>query len=44
MPARVKELVAAGAVVRRPPGDVGGGMVVAVLADADGNLLGVRGA
>jgi len=36
--------VAAGAVVRRPPGDVGGGMVVAVLADADGNLLGVRGA
>lgn len=42
--ARVEELVAAGAVVRRPPGDVGGGMVVAVLADADGNLLGLRGA
>jgi predicted enzyme related to lactoylglutathione lyase len=42
--ARVAELVAAGATVQRPPADVGGGFLVAVLADADGNLLGLRGA
>ena len=41
---RVDALVAAGATVRRPPSDVGGGMLVAVLADADGNLIGLRGA
>lgn len=39
---RVEDLVAAGATVQRPPGDVGGGQVVAVLADANGNLLGLR--
>jgi predicted enzyme related to lactoylglutathione lyase len=39
---RIDALVAAGATVRRPAGDVGGGMLVAVLADADGNLLGLR--
>jgi predicted enzyme related to lactoylglutathione lyase len=40
--ARIAALVAAGATVRRPAGDVGGGLLVAVLADADGNLLGLR--
>ena len=40
--ARVEALVAAGATVQRPPADVGGGQLVAVLADADGNLLGLR--
>ena len=39
---RVEALVAAGATVQRPPADVGGGQLVAVLADADGNLLGLR--
>ncbi len=39
---RIEALVAAGATVRRPASDVGGGMLVAVLADADGNLLGLR--
>lgn len=41
---RVDELVAAGATVQRPPSDVGGGMLVAVLTDPSGNLIGVRGA
>ena len=41
---RVEALVAAGATVRRPPSDVGGGLLVAVLADADGNLIGLRAA
>ena len=39
---RVDALVAAGATVQRPPTDVGGGQRVAVLADASGNLLGLR--
>ena len=39
---RTEALVAAGATVRRPAGDVGGGMLVAVLADASGNLIGLR--
>lgn len=39
---RVDALVAAGATVQRPPSDVGGGKQVAVLADADGNLIGLR--
>ena len=39
---RVDALVAAGAMVQRPPSDVGGGTLVAVLADADGNLIGLR--
>lgn len=40
--ARTDALVAAGATVQRPASDVGGGMLVAVLADADGNLVGLR--
>jgi predicted enzyme related to lactoylglutathione lyase len=39
---RVEALVGAGATVQRPPSDVGGGKLVAVLADADGNLIGLR--
>ncbi len=39
---RIEALVAAGATVQRPATDVGGGMLVAVLADATGNLLGLR--
>ena len=41
---RVEALVAAGATVRRPTADVGGGQLVAVLADATGNLVGLRSA
>ncbi len=40
--ARVEALVAAGATVQRPPSDVGGGLLVAVVADANGNLIGLR--
>ena len=40
--ARVHELVAAGAQEVRPARDVGGGMLVAVLSDADGNPIGLR--
>ena len=39
---RIDALVEAGATVRRPPQDVGGGLRVAVLADADGNRIGLR--
>lgn len=39
---RVDALVAAGATVQRPASDVGGGLRVAVVADADGNLVGLR--
>jgi predicted enzyme related to lactoylglutathione lyase len=39
---RLEALVAAGATVQRPPTDVGGGKLVAVLADAAGNLIGLR--
>ena len=39
---RVEALVAVGATVQRPPADVGGGMLVAVLADPNGNLIGLR--
>jgi predicted enzyme related to lactoylglutathione lyase len=42
--ARVQALVAAGATVQRPPSDVGGGQVVALLADAAGNPVGLRSA
>lgn len=42
--ARVAELVAAGATVQRPPSDVGGGQLVALLADAAGNPIGLRAA
>jgi predicted enzyme related to lactoylglutathione lyase len=40
--ARLQELVAAGAEVVRPIGDVGGGMLVATAKDADGNVVGLR--
>ena len=40
--ARVDALVAAGATVRRPPSDVGGGRRVALLADLAGNPVGLR--
>ncbi|MFJ2738532.1 VOC family protein [Streptomyces sp. NPDC087440] len=39
--AKVAELTAAGATVRQPAQDVGGGRLVATLADPDGNLIGV---
>jgi predicted enzyme related to lactoylglutathione lyase len=42
--ARVRSLVAAGATVQRPPSDVGGGQLVALLADAAGNPIGLRSA
>ena len=38
---KVEELVAAGATVVSEPTDVGGGTVLAVLADADGHRFGV---
>lgn len=40
--ARIEGLVAAGGTVERQPADVGGGLQVAVVADADGNLIGLR--
>ncbi|GAA3491557.1 VOC family protein [Streptomyces cremeus] len=39
--AKVAELTAAGATVRQPAQDVGGGRLVATLTDPDGNLIGV---
>ena len=39
--AKLAELTAAGAVVKEPARDVGGGRVVATVADADGNVLGL---
>jgi predicted enzyme related to lactoylglutathione lyase len=38
----VKALVAAGATVKQEPKGVGGGMRIAILADGDGNLIGLR--
>jgi predicted enzyme related to lactoylglutathione lyase len=38
----VEQLVAAGAATLEEPHDVGGGMLVAVLKDGDGNLIGLR--
>src|SRR3954469_21096976 len=38
---RVKALVAAGGELRQDVRDVGGGKLVATLADADGNLIGL---
>ena len=38
----ITELVAAGASISRPASDVGGGLLVAVLIDADGNRIGLR--
>ncbi|GAA2900866.1 glyoxalase [Actinoplanes cyaneus] len=39
--AKVAELSAAGAVVKEEPHDVGGGRLVATVADADGTILGL---
>jgi predicted enzyme related to lactoylglutathione lyase len=36
------ELTEAGATVRQEPMDVGGGMLVATVVDADGNVFGLR--
>lgn len=38
----IDELAAAGASVTQEPTNVGGGMMIAVLADADGNPIGLR--
>jgi predicted enzyme related to lactoylglutathione lyase len=39
--ARLAEVTAAGATVKDPPRDVGGGRLVATFTDPDGNVLGV---
>ncbi|MFB7515831.1 VOC family protein [Streptomyces sp. NPDC056144] len=39
--AKIGELTAAGATVKDPANDVGGGRLVATVLDADGNLLGL---
>jgi predicted enzyme related to lactoylglutathione lyase len=39
--AKLSELTAAGATVKEPAHDVGGGRQVATVVDADGNVLGV---
>lgn len=39
--AKLAELAAAGATVKEPARDVGGGRLVATVADPDGNVLGV---
>ncbi len=39
--AKLAEVTAAGATVKEPPHDVGGGRLVASFADPDGNVLGV---
>lgn len=38
----VSELTAAGASVAEEPHDVGGGLLVALLSDSDGNMIGLR--
>lgn len=38
---RLEQLVAAGATVQQQPRDVGGGRLVALASDADGNALGL---
>ena len=43
MDASVQELVDAGATVHQPVSEVGGGLRIAILRDADGNLIGLRG-
>ncbi|HET9172211.1 MAG TPA: VOC family protein [Actinospica sp.] len=40
---RVAALEAAGATVLQQPADVGGGLHIATLKDADGNVIGLRG-
>jgi predicted enzyme related to lactoylglutathione lyase len=39
--AKLAEVTAAGAAVKEPPRDVGGGRLVATFTDADGNVLGL---
>jgi predicted enzyme related to lactoylglutathione lyase len=39
--AKLAEVTAAGATVREPARDVGGGRLVATITDADGNVLGL---
>jgi predicted enzyme related to lactoylglutathione lyase len=39
--AKLAELTAAGATVKEPPRDVGGGRLVATITDPDGNVLGL---
>jgi predicted enzyme related to lactoylglutathione lyase len=39
--AKLAEVTAAGATVNEPPRDVGGGRLVATVADPDGNILGL---
>ena len=39
--AKLAEVTAAGATVKEPAHDVGGGRLVATFADADGNVLGI---
>ncbi|MFC8270947.1 VOC family protein [Streptomyces sp. NPDC057271] len=39
--AKIAEVTAAGATVREPAHDVGGGRLVATVTDADGNVLGL---
>jgi predicted enzyme related to lactoylglutathione lyase len=39
--AKLAEVTAAGATVKVPPHDVGGGRLVATLTDPDGNVLGL---
>lgn len=41
MEAKLAEVTAAGATVAQPPRDVGGGRLVATIADPDGNVLGL---
>ena len=40
--ASVQSLVAAGATLEEAPHDVGGGLLVAKVKDADGNVIGFR--
>jgi predicted enzyme related to lactoylglutathione lyase len=39
--AKLAEVIAAGATVKEPPRDVGGGRLVATITDPDGNVLGL---
>ena len=39
--AKLAEVTAAGATVKEPPRDVGGGRMVATISDPDGNVLGL---
>jgi predicted enzyme related to lactoylglutathione lyase len=40
--AKLAEVTAAGATVKEPPRDVGGGRLVATVTDPDGNVLGLQ--